>query len=225
MKKFIFVLVIISITFSLAQENQRFINVNGTSQLILNADQIDFRIQIKIINDSALESKKLNDKYRNILLAILKSFDINSKDVEVSPLTFGKNYEYKDKERVQNGYYTIVNVYCTLKDLSKYFDLTNKLAANDNFEILSSSYGISNYEKQHRLAYEKALTAAKEKAEYMCNAIGVKLGEVLEIDENNSNQKYPNPFNTITKPNSQNGDVTGKVTLSRSVRVKFSINK
>ncbi len=223
MKKFIFVLIIISSAYLSAQVNQRFINVNGTSQLILNADQIDFKVQIKVIDNSSLESKELNDKYTNMLLAILKNYDVNPNDIETSPLTFGKNYEYKDREKVQKGFYTIVNVYFTLKNLSKYFDLTNKLASNNNFEIVSSNYNISDYEKQHRLAYENALTAAKEKAEYMCNTLGVKLGEVLEIEENNSNGFYPNPFNTITRSDTNNNNISGKVTISRSVRVKFSI--
>ncbi len=223
MKKLFFILFVFCYTSLFPQESQRFINVNGTSQLILNADQIDFKIQIKVINDSALESKTLNDKYRNVLLAILKNYNVSANDIETSPLTFGKNYEYKDRDRVQNGFYSIVNVYFTLKDLSKYFDLTSKLAANENFEVLSSSYSISDYEKQHKLAYEKALIAAKEKAEYMCKTLGVALDKVIEIDENNSNEIYPNPFNTTTKINSENGNVSGKVTLSRSVRVKFSI--
>ena len=109
-----------------------------------------------------------------------------------------------------------------LKDLSRYYELTNKLATSNNFEIQRSDYSISDYEQKNKLAYEKALKAAIEKAEYMTKTLGVKLGEVLEIDENNRWQTYPNPTNSITTENTQRG-FAGKVTIRRSVRVKFAI--
>ena len=58
----------------------------------------------------------------------------------------------------------------------------------------------------------------------MSKTLGVTLGEVLEIDENNLWQSYPNPTNTITMESSQDGNISGKVTLRRSIRVKFAIN-
>ncbi|MGA9292054.1 MAG: SIMPL domain-containing protein, partial [Ignavibacteriaceae bacterium] len=161
---FLIILIFCFVTVN-AQENNKYINVNGTSELILPADQINFIVQIKIIDESVSESKKTNDKYLNELLTILKETEINSKDIEVSPITIGNNYESVERERKQKGFYTEVNVSFILKDLSKYYDLTNKLSKNNYFEITNSNYSISDYEVQHKFAYEKALKAAKEKAE------------------------------------------------------------
>ena len=222
--KYLFLILLIFCLISVnAQENIKYINVNGTSELILPADQINFTIQIKIVDESVEESKKTNDKYLNELLTLLKTSEINSKDIEILPISIGKNYELINRERKQKGFYTQVNVSFILKDLSKYYDLTNKLSKNNYFEIVNSNYGISDYEVQHKLAYEKALKAAKEKAEYMTKTLGVKLGNVLEIDENNYWQSYATPFNTVTKVNLRESDISGNVTIRRSVRVKFSI--
>jgi uncharacterized protein len=223
MGKIILAFFVLSFAVIHAQQNQRYINVNGTSELILQADEINYTIQIKIINESLEKSKQINDKNVKELLKILKNSGIDSNDIEVSPLILGKNYENSDRERKQKGFYSTVNVSFILKDLSKYFDLTDQLSSNDSYEIVSSGYGISDYERQHKLAYEKALKAAREKAEYMTQTLGVKLGGVLEIDENNYGQTYPNPFNTVTKENIQGGNISGKVTIKRSVRVKFTI--
>ena len=222
--KFMFLILLLFCSISVnAQENTKYINVNGTSELILPADQINFTIQIKIVDESVEESKKANDKYLNELLTLLKTSEINSKDIEVSPITIGKNYEVIEREREQKGFFTQVNVSFILKDLTKYYDLTNKLSKNNYYEIVNSNYSISDYEAQHKLAYEKALEAAKEKAAYMTKALGVKLGNVLEIDENNYWQSYATPFNTVTKVNLRESDISGNVTIRRSVRVKFSI--
>lgn len=225
MKYFLLAIFIFCFVSLNAQDNQKYININGTSELILPADQINFTVQIKIIDDSIEESKKTNDKYLNELMSILKGIGINSNDIEISPIILGKNYENDiNRVRIQKGFFTEVKVNFLLKDLSKYFELTNKISSSNYFEILNSSYNISDYEQQHRLAYEKALNAAKEKAEYMAKTLGVKLGEVLEIDENNYWQSYVNPSNIVTQVNSSDGSISGKVTIRRSVRVKFAIN-
>ena len=52
MKKIILVLFIICFISANAQEIQRYININGTSELIRDADLIDFTIEIKTIAES-----------------------------------------------------------------------------------------------------------------------------------------------------------------------------
>jgi len=223
MKHFIIFLIIFCYFISNAQEKQNFIEVNGTSELILIADQINFTIQIKIVDQSLEASKKTNDKNLDYLLSILEEMGINPHNIETSPITLGKNYEYHLRERKQNGFYTLVNVSFALTDLSKYFEITNRIASNDYFEIIKSDYFIKDYEYQHKAAYIKALETAKEKAAYMCKALEVKLGRVLEIQENDywqSNSKFTNTFSI---ENTESASTNGKVTIRRSVKVKFEI--
>lgn len=220
----LFVLLLCSVSVN-AQENNRYINVNGTSELILPADQINFGVQIRTVAESLDMSKSTNDKYLGELKAILKETGINQDDIEISPVTLGKNYEYDAQVgRRQKGFYTECRVTFILKDFSKYYELTDKLSASSHFEVVSSGYSLSDYEQHNKKAYEKALLAAKDKAEYMAKTLGVKLGEVLEIDENNFWQNNAVPFNTVAKVSTQDENVSGKVTISKSVRVKFSIN-
>jgi uncharacterized protein len=219
-KLFIFLMVSCS-AFLYSQEHQRFIDVNGTSELDLPADQINITIQIRTVDYSIERSKKSNNKHLDELLGALKDAGINSKEIQVSPITLGKNYEYIERERKHKGYFTEVWVSVLLKDLSKYFDLINDLSSNNVFEIVNSNYCISDYETQHKAAYEKALKAAKEKAEYMSKALGVNLGEVLEIEENDNWQSRSLASNTISV--AEASDVSGKVMIKRSVRVKFAL--
>lgn len=205
-----------------AQENQKYINVTGRSEVVVNADQINVNIHIKTIKNSIEESKKANDKSVNDLVTILTGLGIDSHEIDISPVSMGKNYEYKQGERMQNGYYTNVDVSLLLKNLSKYYELIDKISLNDAYEIINSSYSVSNFEALSKSAYEKALIAAKEKAEYMAKALNVKLGDVIEIDENNFSGS-PLPVNTLAKENFQNSGISGKVTINRSIRVKFAI--
>jgi uncharacterized protein YggE len=225
MKYFFLSLFICSFGSTSAQEFHKYITVNGTSELILPADQIKYTIQIKIVAAAVEASKNANDSCRNELLRKLNKIGINSNDINVLPMTLGKNYEFNKGERKQRGFYTEVNVIFLLKDLSKYYELTNELSSSNQYEIKESTYNISDYELQQKIAFEKALLAAKEKAKYMVHVLGVKLKDVLEIEENNYWQAGSIYSNTIEqKQDSRAGDMSGKVTIRRSVKVKFAIN-
>jgi uncharacterized protein YggE len=225
MKYFFLSLFICSFGSTSAQEFHKYITVNGTSELILPADQIKYTIQIKIVAVAVEASKNANDSCRNELLRKLNKIGINSNDINVLPMTLGKNYEFNKGERKQRGFYTEVNVIFLLKDLSKYYELTNELSSSNQYEIKESTYNISDYELQQKIAFEKALLAAKEKAKYMVHVLGVKLKDVLEIEENNYWQAGSIYSNTIEqKQDSRAGDMSGKVTIRRSVKVKFAIN-
>jgi uncharacterized protein YggE len=224
MKYLLLALILLCFASPKAQENKKYINITGTSEVMLPADQMNFAVQIKTISATVEASKKENDKSLNELLSILKDIGIQKNNIESSPITLGKNYEYKNSERNQRGYFTLLNVSFLLKDLSKYYELTNKLSSSSSFENISSNYSISDYELQNKLAYQKALKTAKEKAEYMASTLGLKLGNVLEIDENEEGRNYPNPFNSVTIINSPDNNISGKVTIKRSIRVKFALN-
>lgn len=222
MKKLLILFLFVFLAKVNAQENQKYINVTGTSEVIVNADQIDINIHIKSVKESIEESKKTNDKSVNELIEILSGLGINKEDIEISPVSMGKNYEYKQGERIQDGYYTNVDVSLLLKNLSRYYELIDKISLNDSYEIVNSSYSVSNFEAQSKSAYQKALLAAKEKAEYMAKVMEVKLGDILEIDEISSTSA-PVPLNALAKESYQRSDIAGKVSISRSIRVKFAL--
>jgi hypothetical protein len=224
MKNFLIVFLLFYFASANAQVDKKFINITGTSEVILPADQISFSVQIRTLADSVEVCKKINDNRLDEVLAILKNEGINSKDIETSPENIAKYYETKERERIQKGFYAEMRVSFLLRDLSKYYEVSNKLCSSSSFGGITSFYGISDYELQNKTAYQKALKAAKEKAEYLANTLGLKLGAVLEIDENSSGQNYSNSINLQSGVVSQNENISGKVNIKRSIRVKFAIN-
>ena len=216
----LFLLCIISLS---AQNNVRYINVNGTAEVTVQADQIDFNIQVRIVNESLEESKRQNDLSTEKILTVLTKLGINKSDIKASPVTFGKQYEYINARREEKGFFAATNISFVLKDLSKYYELSNELATVKEIENINSNYTTSRYEENHQLAYEKALRAAKEKAGYMAKALDIKAGKVLEVDEYNMPQPYTNMANFAAEKQTRYDPAFGKVTIKRSVRVKFEL--
>lgn len=213
------------LTFSVTTYSQvRYIEVNGTYESVLPADRVSFSIQLKTVQETVEEAKNVNTQKLDNLLKQLTDIGISQTDINVSPITLGKNYTYVNNQRQQEGFYVQVNLSVLLQDLNLYTELTDAFVLNNSIEKIQSSYKISDYEHQHQLAYEKALQLAKTKASYMAKVYEMSLGEVLEIEENSSWSSYSIPFNSVTIENSKEENDFGKVTIRRSVRVKFILN-
>jgi uncharacterized protein YggE len=218
--KFILSCLIIFSFYSAAAQT-RYINITGNSEIIKKADQAEFSVFIKTIGKSIEASKVENDKHLVDLLVILQNMNIPSDAIQISPLTFGKNYEQGERGMKHDGYFTSVNASFTLNNLKRYYDITHRLSGNDAFEI-SAVYSISDYELQNKKAFEKALEAAEEKAKYMAGKLGLKTGQVLEIEENNAAQPYLMSVNTTSRE-IEAGSITGNVSIKRSVRIKYEL--
>lgn len=206
------------------QNNTRFINVSGQAEITVPADQAEVSLQIKTIDKTSDLSKSRMDEALNAAVAILRKTGIENKFISVSPVLFGKNYEFNEKGRQQNGYYSMVTVNVLLKNLTSYFELTNQLSTIEAVEIVSSDYSVADIESHNLRAYESALKAAQKKAESMARTMGVGLGTVLEIDEVIPVMPY-NTYAANVKTRAETPDpaFSGKVVISKTVRVKFRI--
>ncbi len=206
-----------------ADDNVRFIEVNGSATLEERADQISWQFQIRIIDSSIALSKQQNDKSLSALTGILKSIGADDNDIEVFPVTQGKNYIYDGRKRVSAGYYTTVFVKFLQKDLSRYSGLISKLSQHDNIEVLNANYENSNYEQQHKTALKKALIAAKEKAGYLAQTLDLKIDSVLEIHELSGYENRAAKSNVLYESAGGGQQASGVVTVKRSIQVKFSL--
>lgn len=229
MKKVFFILLFSAILMN-AQNAQKFITVNGTAEVVVPADCIVFNVHLKTTNELMAQAKKLNDKILDELLTTIKSLGILEDDIEIAPVSLGKNYEYGTSGRKEKGYFANVNLTFKLKDLTKYLVSTEQLSKYSSVE-LSSSFELSK-EKLLSLSkdtYIKALTAARVKAEYMAAALNAGLTGVSEIEETGVDmplyQSRANAFNVSTEMDAsvQNSLVSGKIIVRKSVRVKFDL--
>ena len=62
---------------------------------------------------------------------------------------------------------------------------------------------------------------AKNKVAYLAENLGMEIGSVLEIQEGNTSTSYPNPFNTSTSFKYETPIASGKVSYTRTIKIKF----
>lgn len=219
---FVFLLFLFSTT-SYTQQAVRFINLNGTAEHIVDADIIVFNVLVKTTSKTLDEAKKKNDEQITGLRKILNELNISKDDFEIQPISFGKEYEWLNSKRVDKGFFATTNVTFKLKNFTKYYDATDMLSSSGSYTV-NSYYSLSNFEFYNKTAYEKALLAAKEKAVYMTNALDVELGRVMEIEELGDAQPPMLMRNKMEMDSAVGGEtIAGKITIRRSVRVKFEL--
>ena len=206
-----------------ANETGKFIKVHGTSVITVQADEIHWNARIKTIDKSLEKSKLENDSALSRLRSVLGEVNIATENIEISPIKQGKAFRLINREQTAVGYFTEVEIYFILNDLSRYTELTNKLAQQEELEIESSNFRKSDIETYNQQALIEALSAAKLKAQYLAEAIGITIGEVLEIQEENSFQTMLNPYNTITNVTGTSDAMAGKISIRKSVMVKYLI--
>ncbi|MGD8780638.1 MAG: SIMPL domain-containing protein [Ignavibacteria bacterium] len=223
MKK-ILILFLLPCFYSLnAQDLSRFIDVNGTAEIVAEADHIFFNVQIRNVAETLEQSKQVNLNASDELVKILNEFNIAKEDWEISPIKFGKEYSYMSEERKLIGYFSQVNVTVKLRNFTDYYEFITKLSKNSLYEVVSSGYGVSDLIKYHKEATIKATKAAKEKAEYIAESMGVKVGKIIQIKEHDLFESYPKPLNSVTMIAESKEDISGKVKISRSINMKLEI--
>jgi uncharacterized protein len=226
MKK-IFILVLLFCWCFLYPQEVKFIEVTGTANIEYPADQISWNININKIESSLDESSSKANSVVTDLLIQLNQIGINKNDIQVSPIQQGRYYENEHDRQYRKfiGFYSSINIKFILQDMTKYPELVRQLSESEEYENLNTSWIDSKYEDHHKNTLIQASDNAKQKAEYLAENLGMQIGYVLEISEGDKSTSYPNPFNTSTSLGYETPIASGKVSYTRSVRIKFELKE
>jgi len=163
-----------------AQDNKKnFIEVTGIAEMEVEPDEIIFSIGIKANDKNELATAEKN------LFEILKKNNISEKDINFQSMyqnaysktmRFTKNFKFKASTK------TVIN--------QLFEDLNQKWVSNINIAEIKNTK-IADYKKEVKI---KALKAAKDKADYLLESIGKKVGipmEIVEIEDYTSDIIMP----------------------------------
>jgi uncharacterized protein YggE len=211
------------------------ISVSGVAEIFVVPDEAVFSLEVEKINMDVQIAKEENDQSVAQILALAKKFDIKSKDIKTDFISVTKKYEFVGRgdarKREFTGFAVSKTVIVKLRDLKKFEEFFSEVLKTGLSEIRRISLDNSESQKYKEEAREKAMIAAKKKAEAMARALGQTIGKAVEIQETNSSiiNRYANITANTTSSFGNTGDGSGTfsagtISIKIQVGVKFQLN-
>jgi uncharacterized protein YggE len=130
----------------------------------------------------------------NKAIDYLKSQGIDEKDIQTSGLSANPKYDYSSGRQVFQGYESRESITVKVRDASKAGNILSGIAATGVTEISNLSLESDDPEALKEEATVEAIKNAREKADTLAEALGVKVVRILGFNEEGTSSPGPVPF-------------------------------
>jgi hypothetical protein len=177
---------------SVSLQNQNQITISGTGKTYAVPDVAKVTLGIETTGKVVKDITETNVTSMNKIIEGLKALGIAEKDIQTTQYSVNPQYDWTDRSgRTLTGYVISQNIEVKIRDFTMISDALN-VATNNGANIVSSlQFTIDDVEKVKATAREKAIVQAKEKAQTLANQTGIKLGDIINVYENNDNYYAP----------------------------------
>lgn len=164
------------------------INVSGSAEQEVTPDIIYLSISLKeyFKDNNSKKRVDITDLEKQLYNAVLKA-GIDKENLMVNNIS---SYNYATEKKKNPDFLASKQYRLKVTDLNKWNEIIGAVDAKGIAYTNIESYDFSGIEALKKELKIKALQAAKAKAAYMVEALGEKLGGVIDIQEVN-NEVYP----------------------------------
>lgn len=208
-----------------AQDKGRYVEVTGNSEIEIVPDKIHFIIEIREYFVEEFDGKSKPEEYRTKVP--LEQIETQLRKA-LSRIGIGqeaiRTQEVGDFRRKQGQDFLISKTFdITLTDFNQ-MDKIVKSIDTKGVNLMR----IGELENNDILSYHKkgkveALKAAQRKATYLVEALGKKLGDVINIEEKGSGDVYPVVQSNVMSSNAGSFEAYPTIKKSYSMLVRFEI--
>ncbi len=161
------------------------VSVQGEGKVLAKPDVavVDFSIVTEAATSKAAQNQ--NSPKSKAVTDFLKKQGIEDKDVKTTGYNIYPQYNYPryDKPEIR-GYQVTQSFQVKIRDLDKASTVVDGLVTAGANNVSHLQFTIDEPEKLKDEAREKAIADAKEKAEKLEKQIGIRLGRIVNFDEN-----------------------------------------
>ncbi|UNE53699.1 SIMPL domain-containing protein [Bartonella machadoae] len=204
------------------------ITVTATGESQATPDMAIINLAVVTEDKTAQKALAANNKSMNDIVTAFKNNGIQANNLQTSGLSIYQTSSDQRHEKKNNEkHYRVSNsLTVRIRDLAnagKIFDQAMALGVNTVNGITFTNADTKPFYKEAR---KKAITEAFEKAETIAQAANLKLGKIIQINENNDNY-YPSPRLMSSASRASYDDTNfsgGELGYNVSVSVVFSID-
>jgi uncharacterized protein YggE len=205
------------------------LTVSGTGIVTLKPDTATIMLGVSETAKGAVEAQStVNKKVDAIKKALIKA-GAKESDISVSDLGVWGNYDYSDNQQQKlTGYTASHTLNITTTNMEKVGPLIDAALSAGSNQLQGVSFSAKNNDDAYDQALKLAVEKAREKADVLAAAAGVKLGALQTLTES-SDYGY-SPYVTAKYAEAAAGDAavptqvdTGMVTISATVSVVYAL--
>lgn len=197
------------------------LTVDGTGKVVGVPDVAVVDAGILTEGKEVIKVQTENTNKMNNLIAKLKGFGVDSKDLQTTSYSIYPQYEWPDGRQVMRGYQVSQNVRVKIRDLGKIGAILGAVGEAGANQVSGVTFQIDDPEQLRSQAREKALTNAYQKASFLSKKAGIKLGKVVSYNEDNGGIQ---PYYSYAKEMGIGGGVAAPVPSVESGSLDVSVN-
>ncbi len=180
MKQIIIIVILLISTTVRAQnvENNKYIEVTGTSEREIIPDKIELLVSIRE-SESIKKENELLQKEKQVL-AVATKFNILPADIAIDQVAA---YRYGYYKTNSNRYQFSKNYRITLKDISRLDSLIMGFLDAGAHQVRITKLSHKEFERFKSQAVQEAIASARSRAEEIARSLGLTLGKAIQVKE------------------------------------------
>jgi len=178
-------------TVNMPDQRPHGMTVEGSATVELEPDCFDLTMTVAAQDSRADHAAREAEQVAERVQSRLHEAGAASSDVKLSSVSL-QPYFRKDVREVHD-YEAQITIVVTTRDFTKIIPLMDA-GADVGVTGIASRFRRSDLDAQRKHVRELAIAAAKAKAEQMAQAVGVKLGPVVSVNENPNGAMWSNEY-------------------------------
>lgn len=166
-------------------------SVTGEGKATAIPDTASVDLGITITQNTVASAQSQANQIINKISSDLKNLGVKEKDIKTTNYSISPNYDFTSGKQSVNGYNVSVNLSVKVNPIEKInqvIDTATKDGANSvgNIQFTLNDEEKTKLENQAR---KQAVDAAKQKAQSLAQASGIRLGRIINVSESNQEQR------------------------------------
>jgi uncharacterized protein len=160
------------------------INVSGSAEVKVAPDEIRLSVGVETRDQNLDVARQQNDERIAHALAFLKDAGVKDKDVQTDFISVVPDYDYNISHVKPMAYIVRKSIEIRVIAITNFEGIVTGLLTNGVNYVQGIDFRTAQLRKYRDQAREMAVKAAREKADAMASALGVKRGKVYNINVN-----------------------------------------
>ncbi len=206
----------------------RTLSLSATGSVNVRPDTAHISVGVVSEAENARSAMDDNNQAMAKVIKSLKDKDIASRDIQTTKFAVHPRYQHFDdgKPSVISGYRVVNSIRITVRDIGRLGEVLDKVVSFGSNQINGISFSVSEPDALMDKARVAAIKTARERAELYAKAAGTAVGDVLKIEELESDSAPEPRFRAMTAK--AEGDVpieAGETEITVRVRVIWALTE